>query len=68
MTEPQKSDTRISRRVLVADDDPFYREIASATLVDAGFDVVTAGDGREALEVVAATSIIVTADASAIAP
>jgi len=56
MIDLQKSDTRISRRVLVADDDPFYREIASATLVDAGFDVVTAGDGREALEVVAATS------------
>lgn len=47
---------RINRRVLIADDDPFYREIASATLVDAGFDVVTASDGREALEVVAATS------------
>ncbi len=52
----QKAETRVNRRVLVADDDPFYREIASATLVDAGFDVVTAGDGREALEVVAATS------------
>ena len=56
MTIQQASDTRIKRRVLVADDDPFYREIASATLVDAGFDVVTAGDGREALDVVAATS------------
>lgn len=52
----QKAEMRVSRRVLIADDDPFYREIASATLVDAGFNVVTAGDGREALEVVAATS------------
>ena len=56
MIDHQKAETRITRRVLVADDDPFYREIASATLVDAGFDVVTAADGREALEVVAATS------------
>ena len=42
--------------MLVADDDPFYREIASSTLVDAGFDVVTASDGKEALEVISATS------------
>lgn len=52
----QTAEVRVSRRVLIADDDPFYREIASATLVDAGFDVVTACDGREALEVVTATS------------
>lgn len=56
MVTQQKTDSRINRRVLVADDDPFYRELASATLVDAGFDVVTAADGQEALDVVAATS------------
>ena len=45
-----------AKRALVADDDPFYREIAAASLVDAGYDVVTAADGNEAIEVIDATS------------
>jgi CheY-like chemotaxis protein len=57
MISPAKSDLRVSRRVLVADDDPFYREIASATLVEAGFDVLTAANGKEALDVVAAAPL-----------
>ena len=32
MTQAQ-SESRISRRILIADDDPFYREIAIASLV-----------------------------------
>lgn len=42
---------RFSRRILVADDDPFYRDLASGALADAGYDVVTACDGKSALEV-----------------
>ena len=55
MTTPQ-SVSRRSRRALVADDDPFYREIAAASLTEAGYDVVTAADGLEALQVIDATS------------
>lgn len=47
-----QSATRISRRILVADDDPFYREIAAASLSDAGYTVVTAEDGQQALELI----------------
>ena len=54
MTQAQ-SESRISRRILIADDDPFYREIAIASLVDAGYDVVSAADGKEALELIAST-------------
>lgn len=50
-------DAGISRRVLVADDDPFYRELASACLVDAGFVVLTAENGKEAAEVLATTHV-----------
>lgn len=39
----------LSRRALVADDDPIYRDVASAALVDAGYESDTAADGREAL-------------------
>jgi two-component system sensor histidine kinase/response regulator len=56
MTSQQPLETRLARRVLVADDDPFYREIASASLMEAGLDVVTAADGREALEVFASAA------------
>ncbi len=46
-----------SRRVLVADDDPFYRDLASGALTDAGYEVVTAGDGKAALDLLASISI-----------
>ena len=55
MTQAQ-SLSRISRRILIADDDPFYREIAIASLVEAGYDVVAAADGKEALELIASAS------------
>ncbi len=38
------------RRLLVVDDDPFYREIASATLEAEGYHIRTSSDGVEALE------------------
>jgi PAS domain S-box-containing protein len=37
------------RRVLLVDDDPLQRKLATAHLVDAGFRVMTAGNGVEAL-------------------
>jgi CheY-like chemotaxis protein len=39
--------------ILVVDDSPSVRRVVSATLKNAGWDVVTARDGQEALEVVA---------------
>ena len=38
-------------RVLVVDDEPYIREAAQGTLEDHGYHVVTAQNGREALEV-----------------
>lgn len=39
-----------SRRVLVADDDPVFREVASACLRNAGFEVGQAVEGAQAME------------------
>src|SRR5688500_9392245 len=36
-------------RILVVDDDEFVRSFAERALVDAGYDVVVASDGHEAL-------------------
>lgn len=36
-------------QVLIIDDDPDFRELAERNLADAGYDVVTAGDGAEGL-------------------
>lgn len=50
-SHPSKSATvGAKRKVLVADDDPFHRELAVSTLEEAGFDVVAASDGAETLE------------------
>src|SRR4051794_27883350 len=38
-------------RVLIVDDDPIAIELLRETLADAGHDVLTAGDGREALRI-----------------
>ena len=40
--------------VLVVDDDKFISALVKDRLVDSGYDVVTAGDGEEALEKAAA--------------
>src|ERR1041385_6231553 len=44
----------MARTVLVVDDDPKIVALVRAYLVNAGYDVVTAPDGRQALEAVAA--------------
>ncbi len=41
---------KMPQTILVADDDPNLREVVRYTLAQAGFDVVEAKDGREALE------------------
>ncbi len=41
-----------ARRILLAEDDRFLRKAAEATLTREGFEVVTAGDGEEALAAV----------------
>ena len=38
------------KHALVADDDPFHRELAATALREAGFAVVEAGDGAQTLE------------------
>src|SRR5256714_8661040 len=40
------------KRVLVVDDDPDIRELLFTALEDEGFEVVPAGDGREALAII----------------
>jgi len=40
------------KTVLVVDDEPNVREYLAQILQDAGFDVVTAGDGSEAMELI----------------
>jgi two-component system sensor histidine kinase/response regulator len=52
MTTNAPTEAQLSRRILIADDDPFYREIAVASLVDAGYDVMSAGNGREAIDLI----------------
>ena len=46
MTRPQ------DRTVLVVDDEPNVRQYLAQILLDAGFNVVQAGDGAEALEII----------------
>ena len=40
----------MAQTILVADDDPHLREVVRYTLVQAGFEVIEARDGKEALE------------------
>src|SRR6476646_760480 len=44
----------VRMRILVADDDPAVRESLRRSLAFNGYDVVTASDGQEALELIAA--------------
>lgn len=46
-----KTDTRRKRRVLLAEDTPFFRMIESDYLISAGYEVVTAENGRKALQI-----------------
>jgi len=42
---------QVSRRILVADDDPVIRHLVAAIVKKEGYDVVLAGDGREAYRI-----------------
>jgi two-component system, sensor histidine kinase and response regulator len=54
---------RAQKSCLIADDDPVYREVAGAALEDAGYAVVLAADGGEALQKLAAETFdVVIAD------
>lgn len=54
--------TPARRTVLVVDDDPDVREIVGVVLGAAGYDVVTAKDGREALALVDAGMLAIILD------
>jgi two-component system sensor histidine kinase and response regulator WspE len=43
----------VRRRILVVDDSPLTRELISALLEAVGYDILTAGDGADALHVLA---------------
>ena len=45
------------KTILAVDDDPHILEVLEVRLVSAGYDVVTASDGQEALEVLARTPV-----------
>jgi CheY-like chemotaxis protein len=47
LSKPNKS----SRRILVADDDPVMMRVVSRILVEAGYQIVAANDGREAYRI-----------------
>ncbi|MGE5056743.1 MAG: response regulator [Acidobacteriota bacterium] len=48
--QPLRTDPEGRSRLLVVDDDEAIREIISAMLTEQGYEIVTAGDGRQALE------------------
>ncbi|WP_300155705.1 sigma-54 dependent transcriptional regulator [Solidesulfovibrio sp.] len=48
-----KSAAQTRKTILAVDDDPHILEVLEVRLVSAGYDVVTAGDGAEALHVLA---------------
>jgi DNA-binding NtrC family response regulator len=49
--------TQLRKTILVADDDPHIQEVLEARLVSAGYEVIPAADGREALKILADTSV-----------
>lgn len=49
---PENSEERASATVLVVEDDPLVRTMARRSLSEAGFDVLEAANGREALALV----------------
>jgi two-component system, cell cycle response regulator len=54
MTEPATSTTQPAWRILLVDDEPTQRLIMARLLKRAGYQVETAGNGKEALEKIAA--------------
>ncbi|HEY8196765.1 MAG TPA: response regulator [Gemmatimonadales bacterium] len=49
---PEESEERESATVLVVEDDPLVRTMARRSLAEAGFDVLEAANGREALALI----------------
>src|ERR1700730_2996258 len=45
---------QVSRRILVADDDPVIRHLVAAIVKKAGYTVILASDGREAYRILQA--------------
>jgi signal transduction histidine kinase len=54
--QPALARTRTGTRLLVIDDDPFYRDMAASSLQAAGYEVVTGEDGAQGLELLRATA------------
>ena len=50
------SDGKNRKKILIADDDPIYREIAADTLTASGHQITLAADGGEAIKLLAADS------------
>lgn len=50
MQKHQPGEAKTGLRVLVVDDDPFYREMAEMSLKSAGYEILTAEDGAQGLE------------------
>jgi len=48
---------KVGKRILIADDSPSMRQLVSFSLEDAGYEVLTAADGTEALEKLKGNSI-----------
>ncbi len=49
--------TREQRRILVVDDDPTVRNVIQRTLEKAGYDVITAANGQEALDKISSLDV-----------
>ena len=49
--------TKIHQTILVADDDPHIQEVLEVRLSSAGYEVILASDGREALDILASTPV-----------
>lgn len=58
---PDAGDAQVGGRVLVVDDDEQILRIARRILESSGFEIVTAGDGREALDVMQGDGDIISA-------
>ncbi|WP_243359574.1 sigma-54-dependent transcriptional regulator [Fundidesulfovibrio terrae] len=49
--------TQLRKTILVADDDPHIQEVLDVRLSSAGYEVLLASDGREALDILARTPV-----------
>ena len=57
MPNPDGAAPDTAARVLVVDDEPAVRAVAKTALLDEGYEVLEAGDGRQALERLAASDV-----------